>query len=450
MTNRYSHMHFVGYKSIPNWSAGYILGHDLGFSEKYPLARIGDFIRPAKNAIVVEDDKEYKQVTLKTNGGGAVLRGVMKGSSIGTKKQFLAKEGQFVMSKIDARNGAFGIISKELNGAIVTGDFPLFDVNSDLISTEYLFLISTTKSFVRFAQSCSRGTTNRRRIDVNLFLQQQIPLPSLDEQKALVDAYQEKLQDASILDKSLSVIADEIDKFVLGKLEVTKHSSMTFDGKDSCFSFLKFISSSNISRWDVFNEKQELKSWKYENTTLSHVLLEKPAYGAGYKSAKKPNDIRYIRITDINEDGTLNDEFVSANEYEEKYLLKPNDFLIARSGNTVGKTFLYEPKWGKAIFAGYLIRFVLDTEKINPYYLLAYTKSSIFKKWITNNMRVSGQPNINSQQYLDASLILPPLSVQQEIVDEVQKRRAQIASCREQAAKLRQDAIAQFEQAIFE
>lgn len=160
--------------------------------------------------------------------------------------------------------------------------------------------------------------------------------------------------------------------------------------------------------------------------------------------------VRYIRITDINDDGSLNDENVSANGYSIKYLLKENDFLIARSGNTVGKTFLYKKEFGKSIYAGYLIKFELDVEKVLPEYLLYFTKSSVYKSWINSNMRVSAQPNINSQQYLDSPIVLPPIAIQRIIVDYIKKQKKKITQLKEHAKSLREEALQEFEKAIFE
>ncbi len=176
----------------------------------------------------------------------------------------------------------------------------------------------------------------------------------------------------------------------------------------------------------------------------------KPKYGASYKTINKRSDIRYIRITDINEDGTLNNNVVSANGYDSQYLLQENDFLIARSGNTVGKTFLYKDKYGKAIYAGYLIKFVIDTNLIDPLYLLYYTKSSIYKKWILANMRVSAQPNINSEQYLESPIIVPPIDKQREIVEYVSIMLQKIETLSNTTLKYESDAINNFEDQIFE
>lgn len=65
---------------------------------------------------------------------------------------------------------------------------------------------------------------------------------------------------------------------------------------------------------------------KYSKLKFGDIILGKPTYGANVKGVKKKSDTRYIRITDINENGTLNDDFVSPEFIEEKYLLKENDF----------------------------------------------------------------------------------------------------------------------------
>ena len=106
----YKFLHLANYKDIPNWS---VQEEDLGFTKKYPMARIGAFLVKSKDIIEVEDDVEYKQVTIKINNGGVVPRNngeTILGSKIGTKRQHVVHAGQFIMSKIDARNGAYGIV----------------------------------------------------------------------------------------------------------------------------------------------------------------------------------------------------------------------------------------------------------------------------------------------------------------------------------------------------
>lgn len=133
----------------------------------------------------------------------------------------------------------------------------------------------------------------------------------------------------------------------------------------------------------------------------------------------------------------------------EKYFLKKNDFLIARSGNTVGKTFLYEGAPRRAMYAGYLVKYRIDERIANPKFVLYFTKTTLFKSWVVSNQRISGQPNINGKEYLNFPIPIPPLNIQNEIVDYVSREREKVRSLQANVTQLRERAKLEFEQKIF-
>lgn len=410
------------------------------------MMRIGEFLKRNKTAVTIEDDKTYKRATIKVRNGGIFLRDEEIGSKIGTKNQFLIFKGQFLLSKIDARNGAFGVVPEELDGGIITGNFWTFDVNYDIVNPHYLALLTTTKAFVDFCEQASNGTTNRHYLQEPLFLNIKVPVPSLAEQNKLVEEYNTTIARALSLDNKIISLKSAIDEYIcttLGYNYIDTDSNQTKR-------LLSMYHYKNLGRWDIFNLDYAVQSDIYDTIPLKDIIIGKPKYGASYKTVHKVSDIRYIRITDINEDGTLNEDIVSADGYDSQYLLQNNDFLIARSGNTVGKTFLYDDSVGKAIYAGYLIKFDLDTNKVNPKYLLYYTKSSIYKKWINSNMRVSAQPNINSEQYLFSPIILPDIEMQNSIVKYIDSIVDEIAKLTESSKTNKAIALTNFETQIFE
>lgn len=442
----YKYLDFVKFSQLYNWSVQYLNDSKIRFTTKYPLIQIKEFLTRNKTAITVQDEITYQRVTIRVRNGGVIPRDEVKGTEIGTKKQFRVSAGQFILSKIDARNGAMGIIPENLDGAIVTQDFLAYDIDTTKINPQYLVLVSTTKQFLDFCQSCSSGTTNRQRVNEDKFLNIQIPLPPLAEQNKLVEEYHKRIDLIKCSNDKISSIRFGIDKYLLKNLGCD--SADKSDRTNN--KILTFFSFCDISRWDVFNLQYQIQSHLYKTIPLKGLITCKPKYGASYKTVNKHSDIRYIRITDINEDGTLNNDFVSADGYNSQYLLQENDFLIARSGNTVGKTFLYQNKYGKAIYAGYLIKFVIDTKLIDPLYLLYYTKSSIYKKWILANMRVSAQPNINSEQYLESPIIVPPIDKQRDIVEHISTMLQRIETLSSTTLKYENDAINNFETQIFE
>jgi type I restriction enzyme S subunit len=150
------------------------------------MKRIGDILTRNKTPVVVEDAVSYKQVTIRTNYKGVTLRCIQDGATIGTKNQFAVSTGQFILSRIDARNGAFGIVPEELEGAIVTNDFLAFDINEDEVEREFFNVFLQSPIFLEACIKASRGNTNRKRVEENFFLNYQIRLPPLTEQHQLI------------------------------------------------------------------------------------------------------------------------------------------------------------------------------------------------------------------------------------------------------------------------
>jgi type I restriction enzyme S subunit len=127
---------------------------------------------------------------------------------------------------------------------------------------------------------------------------------------------------------------------------------------------------------------------------------------------------RYIRITDLKDDGTLRDDtFQSLPEpLAAPYLLQDGDILLARSGATVGKALRYRAEWGRACFAGYLVRLRPDRRKILPDYLYYFTQSQAFRRQIWVSTVQSTIANVNAERFGNFSIPLAPLGEQQEIV----------------------------------
>ena len=147
---------------------------------------LGDFLMRSYEWVEPDPNKIYKRVTARLWGKGLTLRAKVPGSAIAASRQFRARSGQFLVSRIDARHGAFGIVPDELHGALVSNDFPCFDIESRLVVPRYFEWYSRTPSFVDLCRRVSEGSTNRVRLKENEFLSVQIPLPPLEEQRQIV------------------------------------------------------------------------------------------------------------------------------------------------------------------------------------------------------------------------------------------------------------------------
>lgn len=156
------------------------------FKSGHPLVKLSTFLYQSRHSIILDDDEIYTRITVKLFNKGVVLRDRVIGRKIGTKKQILVHCGQFVISKIDGKSGAFAFVPSELDGAIVTHDFPVFDVNTEIILPQYLELILSYPAMLKQIEATCSGSTGRRRLSISKFLNTKIPLPSIDEQSCLL------------------------------------------------------------------------------------------------------------------------------------------------------------------------------------------------------------------------------------------------------------------------
>ncbi|MBN2845471.1 MAG: restriction endonuclease subunit S [Deltaproteobacteria bacterium] len=169
----------------------------------------------------------------------------------------------------------------------------------------------------------------------------------------------------------------------------------------------------------------------WEVRRLKFTALEPLKYGANESAECEDTDFpRYIRITDVKEDGSLHsDTFRSLlPEVAEPYLLTDGDILLARSGATVGKSFQYSPDWGKAAYAGYLIRFRVDSSVLLPIFAYYFTKSQIYWANINSTLIQSTIQNFNAEKYGSINIPVPPLGEQEHIVKAISRKCIKIDS----------------------
>lgn len=291
------------------------------------------------------------------------------------------RSSQFVISR-------FGMSSKCVR--FVDGDFYLNDSGLTISSkfeenvlSKYLNLYLYLNQ--ELVYSCGRGVAQKN-IDMNAFNAIPIPLPPLEIQQKIVDEIKTIEKNNKELTQNVRNINQKIQKII-----------------------------ANV----------------YSNYTLQKLAkyTENPQYGANVKAINgNPNtDYRYIRITDIDDNGKLLSDWKTAEKIEQKYVLQDGDFLFARSGATAGKTFYYTKETcPKAIFAGYLIRFKCKAE-LKPKFLNILCKSDIYKKWAENIRGGAAQPNINAQQFSNYEIPVPPVKDQQKIVSQIEELEKQIA-----------------------
>lgn len=173
----------------PDLPEGYRMTELGPLPEEWQVVRLGEVfsLAPRKQREqVVKDEATYRLVTVRLYAKGLTLRSVQRGKDIGTKKLYMVREGDFIFSKIDARNGAWGFVGKDLDASFVSGDFPILTLKRESADQDFLMFCLSRSSTWGVLRQVAVGTTNRRRVQPRDLLSAfPIPLPPLPEQRAI-------------------------------------------------------------------------------------------------------------------------------------------------------------------------------------------------------------------------------------------------------------------------
>jgi type I restriction enzyme S subunit len=282
------------------------------------------------------------------------------------------------------------------------------------VQFQYLFQYLRGDAFAALLDSNSTGTTAKG-IQQKRLVQLLVVVPPIAEQKkiaAILTAVDDKLDVISRQIEATQTLKQGLMQTLLSRGVGTQDA----DGR--------WVPHTEF-RNSVLGEIPV--GWECRN--LGSLLAEKPEYGANASAVQfdAKNRIRYLRITDIDENGRLRADSIKAipNDAAQGYLLNDSDLLIARSGNTVGKSILYRNYMGECAFAGYLIRFRFNQSALVEF-IAAYLTSDTYWAWVKASVKVGAQPNINAQQYQSMPIPLPPVEEQRRIAEVVASIDAKI------------------------
>lgn len=282
------------------------------------------------------------------------------------------------------------------------------------ITSKYLYYLLLSKQYIIKSKVRKASIPRLSKDDIEKILVDIPPLSLQNKVVKVLDKFQVLLADTKGL---LPAEIEERQK----QYEYYREKLLTFDAISDRFDSIRFITS---LYYDILQEATNIVEVDIEDKvhlkTLSDISREKLSYGSGAKAVPYDENIRYIRITDIDDNGQLKQEKVSPGIVEDKYMLKKGDILFARSGATVGKNYIHLVN-EKAIYAGYLIKFAADTNKVLCKYVYHCVNNSMYEKFISSMKSNASQPNINAQQYSNYKVIVPPLHVQQHVVSILDK-----------------------------
>lgn len=363
--------------------------------------------------------------------------------------KYILNDGDILFARSGATVGKTYLHKTKPYMCFYAGYLIRFVVNTSLILPEYLFAYTQLPIYKKWIAAIQRPSAQPN-INTEEYQSLEIPLPNLDIQHYICNIIKNGYLTKQKKEAEAQKLLDSIDGYILNELGITMPKS-DLNLKERIF-FCNFKQATGGRLDPKFNNQwQKLKSLQcnYPKVTLADVVFNSGQYGANETAIDyKEGDTRYIRITDVDDLGCLKENNkVTCKNIEQNYMLHKNDLLFARSGS-VGKCYIHKRISKPAIFAGYLIRFIINAAIINPDYLFYYCNCSLYKYWVDTIQRPAVQANINSEEFRQIIIPLPPMAKQQEIADHITALRHQAAQLQQEGKEALEKAKQEVEQMI--
>ena len=382
------------------------------------------------------------------------LRNDMGMTAAVVDNKYLLKNNDLLIARSGNTVGKTFLFKSELIDYVCffAGYMIRFVLDETKIIPDYIFYYTQLSSYIGWVKAVQRAA-GQPNINAEEYKSLLIPLPDKSLQQRIInimgDAYAEKRR------KEIKAqhLLDSIDVVVMDALGITLPSSRENTLAERMF-YARFQAVVG-GRFDpeIISYNQVVLDCAFPLFPLKTLLLKPPQYGANEAGIERKSygEYRYIRITDIDETGELISELgVTAATIEDKYILNDGDLLIARSGNTVGKSYIHKTEnvIYPCFYAGYMIRFVLNTELVDPNYVFYYLQTTPYKRWVNAIQRTTGQPNINAEEYKSLPIPVPPIPKQLEITEKVIDLRKSAKLLQQEAWMAVNNAKQQVEQMI--
>lgn len=358
-----------------------------------PLARIA---KPIERAEVPVTGNSYRQVGVKLWGVGAYERETIDGDGTQYKTLSRVEADDIIVNKIWARNGSVAVVPTNLAGCYVSGEFPTFTPISDKLDPRWFHWITKTRFFWDQCDAKSRGTSGKNRIRPERFLEIEIPLPPLPEQRRIVARIEElaaKINEARGLREKAILEGQAVAGAVAKKL------------------------------FGQFSHRQAIESF----TEVRGGIQKGPHRAPG------ANPIRYLTVAHVQRDRILTNDprYFEVTPMElKRWRLLPGDVLIIEgngSAEQIGRTALFRGEIEDCVHQNHVIRIRPECQKIMPEFLNCFLNSPVGQDEVQAQSRTtSGLRTLSVGRIKGIHVPVPPLCEQRRIVAELEISQRQV------------------------
>lgn len=393
---------------------------------------------------------DWQPITIKFSG--AVLPRDRAEAFKGT--MFAAYPGDVVFSKIDARNGAVGLIPASMPRVVLTPEYPVMVPDLAKLRPAYLHHLLRAEHFRHDLQRQASGTSGRKRVTPEAFLSLTVPLPTLTEQDGLVTVYEAALTQAAKREAEAALIAQASQRAFEEALGVAPPPPLP--------QMPVFIARyRQLERWghdgalrSMLDAPEQVSPWPVG--PLGEALLE-VRHGCSEGPAKSATTLKVLKISAVTKGQLDLTEFKYLRDSPEAravFSLKAGDILMCRTNGTlqyVGMSSLVAVDLADTVFPDKVIRVRPDTRKVVPEFLWRMLQAPAVRRQIEGAARTAvGNYAIGGADIKALRVPMPPLAVQRRLASDLNTAKVKATEMVAEAARIRAKGWTEFETALFD
>ena len=363
----------------------------------WPRVLVGDLLTPVQRVEAVDAAKEYRLLGIRLDGGGPFHRETKLGSQSAADRLYQVRTGDFIYSRLFAWRGAFGIISQELDGCYVSGEFPTFVPVPSKVDVRFLWLWFRLPTTLTMVEANCTGSTplTRNRFKEHFFLAMEIPLPPLDKQRCIVariEALAAKIEEARGLRQEAGEEPEALLRSVLRKTFQPNRESQEVTLESVCAAIID-----NLHSNPVYSDNGTVPCVRSPDVGWGKLFLD---------TALKTDEAEFVRRT-VRSEPTK------------------DDVVLVREGGGTGKAAIVED--GQRFSLGQRVMMMRPNKDLvlPKFFLYQLLSPSVYEDQILPLSKGSASPHLNIGTLRKFRFLLFPLGEQRRIVaylDDLQAR----------------------------
>lgn len=429
------------YSTLRNWSSVSMELKKEAIEVVHSAIPLSELLVRVMEPVVIQDDEEYTRLTVKTGGAGAIVRQkagkpeVIRGKDIGRKNQFKVHSGQMVVSSIDARNGAAGIVPEEADGCVVTDNFWVFRVNEQKVIPAFLQLLLARPSVTSQIKGISHGTTNRQYITIDQFLKVSVVIPAKIEQKKFICHFEKLQAKKRKLQKEIDAFGSQRESMISKRLGITAKQTESDAGR---FFVVEY---QDLYKWSSGGSNNRVSSCpKIRMEDCIAEFMSKDAKSLRvYPQATPTKKYFYVGMDGVEKNlGLLSEKpkTVKGIEIKSSSISVPTGYIIfGKLRPYLNKFWLNKEKKENIICSSEFLVF-RPSERIDINYFITMLGAEIVQDQIGDKQMGTRMPRLSATDFLDLEIPATNLVVQKEIGEDFLRLQEDVDKKRRQLKRL--------------